>query len=244
MARIYFTWTADKISRLEELHSIGLTFRECAELLKCSSETAGWAYRNYVLGCRVPRHWRENLVGRRFNHFTVLAKTKKRYGVQKRIVWRCRCDCGKVVDVSGDRLRYGIKKSCGCSTMENRTRHGMTKSPTYFSWSNMKQRCTNPKHTGYKSYGGRKEPGPVLVCERWLGKHGFENFLADLGPRPKGLSLERQDPNGNYEPGNCAWANKCQQELNKRRDVKPGEPGYVDPLHIPEPGAFDGEEAF
>jgi hypothetical protein len=219
MARIYFTWTAEKISRLEELRSIGLTFPECAKLLKCNRNSALFAYDKYVLGRRVPRPWRENLVGRRFNHFTVLAKTKKRHGVQKRIVWRCLCDCGKVVDVPFDRLKYGVRKSCGCLTMKTRTVHGMTKTPTYSSWSNMKQRCTNPKHTGYKDYGGRKEPGPVTVCERWLGKHGFENFLADLGKRPEGLSLERQNPFGNYEPGNCVWANKCQQQLNKRSNV-------------------------
>jgi hypothetical protein len=101
----------------------------------------------------------------------------------------------------------------------------------------MLERCRDKENP---SYGGRG----ITVCERWQGKHGFENFLADLGLRPKGLSLERQDPNGNYDPGNCAWANKCHQELNKRRDVKPGEPGYVDPLHMESAGAFEDEEPF
>lgn len=80
-------------------------------------------------------------------------------------------------------------------------------------WENMKQRCNNPNNQGYKNYGGRG----IKVCGRW---HSFENFYADMGDCPEGLTLERKDNDGNYEPGNCRWATWKEQGKNKRRPVK------------------------
>jgi len=80
----------------------------------------------------------------------------------------------------------------------------------------MIQRCTNPKHDNYAQYGGRG----ITVCQRWLAS--IENFIADLGERPSlNLTLDREDPNGNYEPGNCVWANKAQQSINRRQHHEP-----------------------
>lgn len=91
--------------------------------------------------------------------------------------------------------------------------HGMHKSREYQVWADMKTRCRNPRCRIYKHYGGRG----ISVCERW---QKFENFYADMGPRPgPEYSLDRIDNDGNYEPGNCQWAVKSQQNSNKRTNT-------------------------
>ena len=82
----------------------------------------------------------------------------------------------------------------------------------YKSWISMKSRCNGPNSTNYKYYGGRG----ITVCERW---DSFNNFLADLGPRPEGMTLDRIDSNGNYEPGNCRWATVTNQNQNRSNTV-------------------------
>ncbi len=84
-------------------------------------------------------------------------------------------------------------------------------SPTYRSWQHMKQRCLNPNQTGYGNYGGRK----IAVCKRW--RDSFENFYADMGHRPAGMTLDRKNPNGNYNKKNCRWADKPTQMANRRQ---------------------------
>lgn len=86
----------------------------------------------------------------------------------------------------------------------------------YYSWSSMKDRCNRKSHHAYKDYGGRG----IKVCDRWLEVHGFSNFLEDMGPRPKGCSLDRIDVNGDYCPENCRWANSLTQGCNKRNTLK------------------------
>jgi len=83
-------------------------------------------------------------------------------------------------------------------------------SPTYVAWLSMKQRCYNPKRTGYENYGGRG----IRVCKRW--RHSFKNFLEDMGERPEGTTLDREDNEGNYKKSNCRWATPSEQRKNQR----------------------------
>lgn len=94
-----------------------------------------------------------------------------------------------------------------------KTTHRMTKTPTYRSWRAMRDRCSRPKNQAYETYGGRG----IKVCERWA--NSFENFLNDMGLRPKGHTLDRIKSDGDYEPSNCRWATMKEQNRNKRVNI-------------------------
>ena len=125
--------------------------------------------------------------------------------------WLFRCECGneKIIRVSS--VRNKSVKSCGCLIKNCGVRHGMYKTKTYSSWANMKSRCFGKNNQRYKNYGERG----IKVCEEWLV---FENFLNDMGERPKGKSIDRIDNNRNYCKENCCWSDIFTQMNNTSRN--------------------------
>lgn len=131
----------------------------------------------------------------------------------KRTYWNCRCDCGSDCVVDAGHLRSGHTTSCGCvrrATIGN-LKHGQSKSLEYLIWNGMRQRCSNPKNSHFRYYGGRG----IRVCDQWQAS--FENFIADMGAKPSPKhTIDRINNEGNYEPGNCRWATYSQQNKNRR----------------------------
>lgn len=155
-----------------------------------------------------------NIIGSTFGRLTVISRSMNTSG--GKATWECICACGNTKVVIGENMRMGRTKSCGCWNIEvasasSRT-HGKSRTLIYMIWTSMKQRCENPNNKDYKEYGGRG----VKVCDEW---HIFEKFLNDMGEKPKGLSLDRKDVNGDYCKDNCRWATNDEQANNTRQNV-------------------------
>lgn len=154
----------------------------------------------------MPAHNAISLVGQRFKSLVAI----RRVGRHKKghALWLCRCDCGKEVFVGSHHLRSGQRATCG--------KHAAVtvRYPSeYRTWCSMRQRCDNKNNHAYSHYGARG----IKVCKRW---RLFKNFIADMGRKPySNYSIERKNNNGHYEPGNCIWLPRTEQNRNTRQSV-------------------------
>lgn len=148
---------------------------------------------------------RIDLTGRKFGEWSVV-----RYVGGSR--WLCRCKCGREKTVDGYTLRKGSTTKCHrCAS----NKHGLSRTPEYKIWSDIKQRCFNPNEPNYKHYGARG----IGMCQRW--RNNFRNFLEDMGKRPSSkMQIDRIDVNGDYCPKNCRWVTQKENVRNTTRNRK------------------------
>ena len=150
--------------------------------------------------------------GKRTKMLTVIKESGK--DKSRNILWKCRCDCGKVVDVRANALRKG-QLSCGC--MQGSVKHRQTNTRLYTIWTSMKRRCYNPHDKSYQKWYGAKG---IRMCDEW--KNDFMSFhdWAISNGYTEELTIDRIDSAGNYEPSNCRWATPQAQQRNRSNNVR------------------------
>jgi hypothetical protein len=160
---------------------------------------------------------RKSSVGERHGFVTILAEAedRKRPGGSYSRYVKAQCDCGKMFELALCRLRTGTTTHCPDPIHSKKRTHGACGTPTHDAWEGMHARCN--ARTGVCAHAYRDRG--ITVCELWSGPSGFTNFLADIGERPSGLTLDRIDNDRGYEPGNCRWTTRLTQMRNTRRSI-------------------------
>lgn len=155
-----------------------------------------------------------DLTGQTFNRLTVIRRAPNKSETDANARWHCQCICGNRCIAYGQDLKRQKFKSCGCLNISEKTKHGLSRSPEYSIWKQMKQRCLNPNDASFADYGGRG----ITCCKEWLD---FERFYEDMGTRPRSLrhTLERKDNALGYNKDNCYWATYTAQLNNRRNNL-------------------------
>lgn len=179
----------------------------------------------------------QQLIGQRFGRAVVLECAGK--DKRRNVLWLCKCDCGKEFVTRGSSLLSGTTKSCGClvhdsiakkeasrKTGKANATHGLSRTPTWSSWSMLMQRCFNPKRKDYKDWGGRGIKPCAFI------KEGPQSVIAIIGERPDGMTIDRIDNDGGYTCGSCQecmahgwlmniqWETLVNQQRNKRTTLR------------------------
>jgi hypothetical protein len=178
----------------------------------------------------IPAHNRRDLTGQLFGRLAVVSQALSRQQCGTTVgYWLCRCDCGAEAEVQTSNLLSGNTQSCGCRNRDRRNgnqyrfKHGhtMRNSPTYRSWQGMRRRCC-PSRSRYGARG-------IVMDPRW---DSFQAFLADMGERPEGTTLDRIDNDGPYSPENCRWATPTIQGNNRGNTIWIAHNGRNQPLAV------------
>lgn len=148
--------------------------------------------------------------------FGCLLVVKKSHYKNKKVYWECLCDCGNIVYVVTSNLKCGKTQSCGCLKkkllIQKNTTHNQRHTKLYEVWKTIKQRCLNPKNHAYHNYGGRG----ITICDDWKNNYTLFYQWSILNGYKEGLSIDRINVNGNYEPSNCRWVTNQVQANNTR----------------------------